>query len=78
MAFVRVLHCLAFGTPDSIGVDPSMKYDPTTGELIDVYVEDAPEPSQQAVRRSFEPVYLLHNAAQRTSRATRVWLQGGR
>jgi hypothetical protein len=51
-----------------------MKYDPTTGELIDIYVEDTPEPSQQPIHYSFKPVCLLHSTAQMTGRTMRVWL----
>jgi len=74
MTLVRVLYVLAFGAPETIGADPTIDYDPITGEVTAIHVEHTSEESQTPVRRSFQPICLLHNATQLAGRATRAWL----
>ena len=74
MTLVRVLYFLAFGAPETIGVDPTIDYDPITGKVIAIHVKHTSEESQTPVFRSFQPICLLHNATQLAGRATRAWL----
>lgn len=74
LTLVRVLYFLAFGAPETIGVDPTIDYNPITGKVDAIHVEHTSEESQTPVRRSFQPICLLHNATQLAGRATRAWL----
>ena len=46
MMLVQVLYLLAFGTPETIRVDPLIDYDLTRGKVTAIYIEHTPEESQ--------------------------------